>query len=399
MTSAQGDAIVTPLYRALLPELGLQKRFPRIWRYAPRMFQALSLHHPYIDQGQEQVIIFQQTALSTEINGGLQRATTEQAQLEIGTGQPLLQEDFSRWGQVLTPNLWIGALWRFCSDFNIVLEEERFQAPPPQRENDAYLMEYFASSFPFSSKKSTRRAEWLSLNRCRLFLRVMFLSDITTGDGRSIRQDYLLYKASSPRPETSRWNCWPLQKPTKHDWTRWTFALRQLSSNTGYLHSIHHLGAWIRNPHQHRLWRHDPASNTLFLHLADQNLWKVFLPRPSLTRRTFFQLETIISHLHLPPNLHVPMVIPTRHPQRVEMLGSAPFSLPPVVTPSTIEEAIDQLGESGWPLRDCNWRHAALIVLGILEGTALGVCDGSYMPERNKSQGTAAWLLQPNQHV
>jgi hypothetical protein len=184
-------------------------------------------------------------------------------------------------------------------------------------------MEAFASTFPFSCKKSTYCFEWLSLNRCCLFLRVMFLSDITTGDGRSIRQDYLLYKASSPRLETSRWN-WPLHKPTKHDWTRWTFALRTLSSSTGYLYSIHHLGAWTRNPHQHRLWRYDPVSNTLFLHLATQNLWKVFLPHPSLTRRTVFQLETIISHLHLPSNLHLPAVIPTRHPQRVEISARPP---------------------------------------------------------------------------
>ena len=235
MTKTQGDAIIMPLYQALLPELGLQKKFPRVWRYAPRMYQALALYHPYIEQGQEQVSIFQRAGLSEEINGGLQRTTTEQAQLEIGTSKPVLQEDFTKWGHLLTENLWIGSLWQFCSDFDITLDDDHFTAPAPQRENDAYLMELLATRFPFSSKPKERKDEWLSLNRCRLFLQVLFLSDITTGDGNEIRKDYLSYVASARHPHKSRWE-WPLQKPTTNDWDRWKDALRILSSPTGRLH-------------------------------------------------------------------------------------------------------------------------------------------------------------------
>jgi hypothetical protein len=35
----------------------------------------------------------------------------EQAQLEIGTSQPVLQESLSEWGFLLMEHCWIGSLW------------------------------------------------------------------------------------------------------------------------------------------------------------------------------------------------------------------------------------------------------------------------------------------------
>jgi hypothetical protein len=84
ISKTQGDAIIVQLYQALLPELGLQRKFPKIWWYAPRRFQALALPHPYFIQGQEQICLFQQLGLSSEISGGLLCISLDQAQLEIG---------------------------------------------------------------------------------------------------------------------------------------------------------------------------------------------------------------------------------------------------------------------------------------------------------------------------
>jgi hypothetical protein len=64
ITKTQGDAIIVKLYQALLLELGLQRKFPKIWRYAPRRYQALALPHPYFTQGQEQICLLQQMGLS-----------------------------------------------------------------------------------------------------------------------------------------------------------------------------------------------------------------------------------------------------------------------------------------------------------------------------------------------
>ena len=144
----------------------------------------------------------------------------------------------------MTDNCWIGSLWKFCSDHGVALEADHHQAPAVQRDNDAYLMELFAARCTFSTTTKLAQEEWRSLNRCRLFLQVLFLSDITNGDGTHIRRDYLLYNGSSRRPQNSRWE-WPLQKPTRSDWTRWVAALRQLSSREGRLGTDDRLGAWL----------------------------------------------------------------------------------------------------------------------------------------------------------
>jgi hypothetical protein len=132
MSRAQGDAIIVKLYQAMLPELSLQKQFPRIWRY-----QGLALLHPYSTQGVKSVAVFQQAGLCKDLRGCLLRANMEQAQLEIGTSQLVLRESFSEWGFLLMEHCWICSLWRFCSEFAITLEAEHLQAPGPQRQNNA----------------------------------------------------------------------------------------------------------------------------------------------------------------------------------------------------------------------------------------------------------------------
>jgi hypothetical protein len=62
-------------------------------------------------------------SLRNDINGKLLRTTTEQAQLEIRTSRPVLQEEYAKWGQLLTPNSLIGSLWNFCSDIGITSED------------------------------------------------------------------------------------------------------------------------------------------------------------------------------------------------------------------------------------------------------------------------------------
>jgi hypothetical protein len=393
MTKTQGDAIVTKLYQALLPELGLQKRFPKVWRYAPRMYQALALPHPFFIQGQEQISIFQQAGLSEEINGGLLQITTDQAQLEIGRSTPLLQEDFTKRGHLLTANLWIGSLWEFCSEFGIKLEADRFKAPEIQRDNDSFIMELLEERFTFTGDKNSRRDQWRSLNRCRMSLQVLFLSDIASGDGKSIRKDYLAYEGRAARPHSSKWE-WPLQNPTAKDWTRWTSAMQQISSPEGALTSDRHLGPWIRETHQHRPWRFDPIRGYLLQYNEELQVWKSYRPLASLTRRKIFEREGIWRHDLVPLDVPIASVLSTANPNRVIMEGFTPLQLPQHQSPQSIEAAIVDLGQGGWPLADCSWDHAAELAKGIQLGTAIGVADGSYMPERSKEHGTTAWLLQ-----
>jgi hypothetical protein len=269
MTTTQGDAIIVKLYQALLLELGLQRRFPKLWQHAPRTFQALALPHPYFVQGQEQVSIFQKMGLSQEISSGLIRITTDQAQLEIGRSTPLLQEDFDTWVFLLTPSL-----WDFCWEFQIMLEAHHLHAPEIQCDNDIFLMELLEQRFNFTGTVPEQQNQWRALNCCRLSLQVLFLSNIASGDGTRIRRDYFHYQGKRARLLSSKWQ-WPLQKPTKLDWDLWHDVMHQLSSlSTGNLDRRFHLGPWLREPHQDRPWRYDPDGGFLYQYKEDLNVWK-----------------------------------------------------------------------------------------------------------------------------
>jgi hypothetical protein len=83
---------------------------------------------------------------------------------------------------------------------------------PPLRQNDKLLMPMFLSCNPSMDDLST-------LNRCRLFLQVSFVSEICSGDGSSITDDaWSGRRFAVPHKILS----WPKQQqPGARDWTVW----------------------------------------------------------------------------------------------------------------------------------------------------------------------------------
>jgi len=84
------------------------------------------------------------------------------------------------------------------------------------RTNDSFLMNRFWEA-------GYKGAELAQINRCRMFLCVTTVSDIATGDGRSILQSAL--KGQRNPFQTERYS-WPQQgPPTKDNWSLWEAAL------------------------------------------------------------------------------------------------------------------------------------------------------------------------------
>ena len=51
LSKKEGDRVMAKLCRALLPELGVNCRFPCLWWYGPRCYQGLDIPYPYMTQG------------------------------------------------------------------------------------------------------------------------------------------------------------------------------------------------------------------------------------------------------------------------------------------------------------------------------------------------------------
>jgi len=87
------------------------------------------------------------------------------------------------------------------------------------REHDLFLMDYFVEEG--LSPKALG-----SLNRCRLYLQVITLVDITSADGTSIISDVFHGIPLQDRRSKLTWPCqqWPPHK----DWELWRSALQPL---------------------------------------------------------------------------------------------------------------------------------------------------------------------------
>ena len=110
----------------------------------------------------------------------------------------------------------------------------------PPRERDLVLMEVFQSL-------DLGQETILSLNRCRVSLEAIFLSDLATADGRYL-EDAVFNPGGSGRSSSYRF---PREVPTRDDWDRW-FNFWHSFTSTGNKLNVP-LGNWI-NP-THRIWK------------------------------------------------------------------------------------------------------------------------------------------------
>ena len=81
-----------------------------------------------------------------------------------------------------------------------------------------------------------------TINRCRLYLRVFFLSDIVSGNGQYIIPD--IVRGEKFEQLKSRWQ-WPRKpKPPKSSWNLWDIAITEVWAKSESLRLRHLLGNW-----------------------------------------------------------------------------------------------------------------------------------------------------------
>ena len=112
-------------------------------------------------------------------------ASLRYLQFQLGTPHNPFLWDYAVWGHLALLS-WVKMLWRTLHYFDIHL----YMAYPSialPRERDQVLMEIFQSM-------DLSQETILSLSRCRVSLESIFLSDITTADGRYL-EDFVFSKA------------------------------------------------------------------------------------------------------------------------------------------------------------------------------------------------------------
>lgn len=170
-------------------------------------------------------------------------------QLQLGTNICPLDLNYDEWG-IFAPVSWIKMLWKTLqvSGFEVHLKYEVIKAP---RNGDKLLME-----LAMSVCKDDERM--MSFSRVRGFLEAMFLSDITTIDGKYIEEWAVMEGVYENRSNLD----YPKEQPTKNDWKVWVEIIKSITtSNYGLMTP---LGEWKNKSHRIWKWYKDPTHNLLY---------------------------------------------------------------------------------------------------------------------------------------
>ena len=242
------------------------------------------------------------------------------------------------------------------------------------------------------------RSEWGKANKCRMYLNVLTVGDIASGDGRYIDKGMQKGIFNAARARNLEW---PYQgRPKKTDWYAWSKVLqRSLVNSTGSL-SIP-VGQWAAKMDDmyKEAWDWWINSETNSLYKQENGKWKKFITvSRRKKRRGVKDRYRYYVPMRAPPNARYLLRTSVQfvdgyymtqgcHLQREQIMDE-------VVEEASLQKLMSVLklrkGEQ-WALNNMQTTVCIdEIVRDIADGKAVGVSDGSFKDEG----GTAAWIIE-----
>jgi hypothetical protein len=108
------------------------------------------------------------------------RSMLDYTQLECGCTGNILEQDYGRYSRVLMTENWITGIWEHLLSCNSTFKITVKWKPLPNRQNDVALMETLTDTEELSAK------DLKDMNLYRIYLRVFYVSNISTHDGQGI---------------------------------------------------------------------------------------------------------------------------------------------------------------------------------------------------------------------
>jgi len=275
------------LYEICLPKCGINRKFPIYFRDLPYKYQGLSLPNLYLHQETNKLIEILSTNSTDHIMWKQYKLGLEILQIKTGATECVLNCDYQKFSQYIDPT-WITTQWEFMwtneltiQGWNHTIEE--------QRVNDNGLMATFISAGYGSDKLRT-------LNECRMYLRVITISDVVDGDGTHLCP--MAIEGYRDKGKSSKFKL--------SAWYVWRDALKQtLCKSSTHTKLLTSLGVWTNTSHHEWQWYHHGGTGYLY-HKVDKH-YRVYRPssRRSMNLRKpvrLFKSISLIKHDHLPKN-------------------------------------------------------------------------------------------------
>lgn len=279
----------------------------------------------------------------------------------------------------LTPSWWRHLL-EYCEKFHIRLHDPLPQLHP-RTENDKAIMEMFHD-------QGYRGAVLRRLNICRMFLKVIFVSEISNGEGMAIEK-----WAMDGTPQTTEYQHmyreeWPRQ-PSKllpSYWGEWRQALKKSLSLNAQNKVIQPMGRYAIPTIAPSRWIYNEGENRIYR--KDGPMWVSFAQKPSRTRRLqslrFYQINPQWEE-------------PTGKYCTIRTLRNGDRQITGVYNVTIQQWTTKRRKEDQRPIKDIltalpdylqwatkrteGYQYGDALAQAIKEGTAVAVSDGSYKDE------------------
>jgi hypothetical protein len=196
------DKIQRQLVNAILPKMGIHRKTARAVVFGTTKYGVLGPEPLAAIQGFAQLQYLIGSLRTQDTTGDLYQMLLEYTQLECGTDTPILEAEFTTYEPTILTKKWITECWRYMSLCKSTVAITGLWATTEAREGDTALMDKFL-------KQDTTDAQMKDVNRCRIYLQVFHISDITDLSGNTIEEWAKRGKHQSNR--TSKLN-WPVQQ-------------------------------------------------------------------------------------------------------------------------------------------------------------------------------------------
>ncbi|KAI2507027.1 hypothetical protein MHU86_7412 [Fragilaria crotonensis] len=230
----------------IVPRCGFNRNTKKAILYGPLALGGASFRSLFVQQGVAQVMMFVRQWRTNSIAGKLLRIAVSWFQSQVGVSFSFLE-------QVHTPlphleSKWLHSLRVFLASINAKLRLDTPYIPKLQRLHDFCIMEAIQTSGRFTPTEVCR------LNYCRLYLKAMTVSDLSSIDGRVLDKSKLSGHHSLLRSYKHGTSIHQ-ERPSAPTWRLWHKANLLWSTPDGKL--LQPLGDWVLPLHQ--MYHRHPA--------------------------------------------------------------------------------------------------------------------------------------------
>ena len=364
----------------VLPLLGINRNIRRRWRSLPHAFGGAGLFNLQVEQTIGWINMFLQHFGLDSTLARKFMASLEALQLELGCIGCPFEENFGRFGHLATAS-WVKSFWERLSYYNFTLHVKYPKLNIP-REGDATIISLL-------SQAGHSGTQLRQLNRCRLYLKAIFISDLTSANGRSfLAADPDTYGATAPRQSPYTF---PQERPSVDDWTLWYGAWRKITSTGWVLNRP--LGRWLHRPDAQWHWYYDEMSNEVWeLGDSQQRYTPIETRVNTRSHRLFKAAEPQHGHVQISSLKTASVSVLAGEAVILHDIGP-PMPHEHVTSNATFWEHLrSQGGEWMWDHvtgnQEMEWFHDALA-----DGTAMMAADGSYSRDLDRTLSGTGWAI------